>query len=179
MSKLMASFTSLNNVFISNHLPISKKVQINSTSFFSSSHNSSKLSYNRESLFSSTKKTLQLHRPSRSLTVLASQSDFLRVIQTAWKVGKDGIEAGTELVPVSIPRPIARIGVAGVVLSISLFVLKSFLSTAFFILGVMGLSYFIFLALNKDEGPKGDGGGSNTSEETTLEEARRIMEKYK
>ncbi|PIA36081.1 hypothetical protein AQUCO_03400171v1 [Aquilegia coerulea] len=130
----MASFTSLNNIFISNHLPIFKKVQNNSV-FFTNSFKHSKLVYNREFLFSSsTKKTLQLHRQSRSLTVVASQSDFLRVIQTAWKVGKDGIEAGTELVPVSIPRPIARIGVAGVVLFISLFVLKSFLSTAFFIL---------------------------------------------
>lgn len=46
---------------------------------------------------------------------------------------------------------------------------------------VMGLCYFAFLALNKDEGSKG-GGGTTSSESSTddsLEEARRIMEKYK
>ena len=42
---------------------------------------------------------------------------------------------------------------------------------------MMGLIYFTFIALNKDEGPKGDGG--TTSVEDSLEEARKIMEKYK
>uniref|UniRef100_A0A7N2MLM4 Uncharacterized protein n=1 Tax=Quercus lobata TaxID=97700 RepID=A0A7N2MLM4_QUELO len=56
------------------------------------------------------------------------------VIQTVWKVGKDGVEAGTNLVPDSVPRPIARISVTVVALTVSLFVLKSFLSTAFFAL---------------------------------------------
>nr|DAD20176.1 TPA_asm: hypothetical protein HUJ06_021639 [Nelumbo nucifera] len=76
-------------------------------------------------------KNLRRYRPnSVPLVVVAAQSDFLRV----WKVGKDGIEAGTNLVPDSIPRPIARIGVAVVALSVSFFVLKSVLSTAFFVL---------------------------------------------
>ncbi|ERM98039.1 hypothetical protein AMTR_s00120p00080910 [Amborella trichopoda] len=56
------------------------------------------------------------------------------VIQTAWRVGKDGLEAGTNLVPDSVPRPIARIGVAVLTLTLSLYVLKSLLSTAFFVL---------------------------------------------
>ncbi|KAI5680007.1 hypothetical protein M9H77_01234 [Catharanthus roseus] len=109
--------------------------------------------------------------------VFASQSNFFRVLQTAWKIGKDGIEAGTSLVPDSIPRPIARISVTVVALTLALFVLKSFLSTVFFVLAMMGLIYFTFIALNKDEGPKVDQG--TTSTEDSLEEARRIMEKYK
>ncbi|KZV16917.1 hypothetical protein F511_36745 [Dorcoceras hygrometricum] len=109
--------------------------------------------------------------------VYAAQSNFLKVIQTVLKVGKDGIEAGTDMVPESIPRPIARISVTVVMAAVTLFLLKSFLSTAFFVLAMMGLSYFIFIALNKDEGPKG--GGGTTSVDTSLEEARRIMEKYK
>ncbi|KAL5702624.1 hypothetical protein ACHQM5_027820 [Ranunculus cassubicifolius] len=125
--------------------------------------------------------------PSISVTKLyLSFSMFFFVLaslQTAWKVGKDGIEAGTDLVPGSIPRPIARIGVAGVLLSFSLFVLKSFVSTAFFVLGVMGLIYFVYIAINKDEGPRGGGrsggGDPDMSEDSALEEARRIMEKYK
>lgn len=86
-----------------------------------------------------------------------------------WKVGKDGIEAGTSFVPVSmlcllislviiqdciypllsmmistmssfchfkdsIPRPIARISITVIAVTLALFVLKSFLSTAFFVL---------------------------------------------
>lgn len=42
----------------------------------------------------------------------------------------------------------------------------------------MGLAYFIYIALNKDERPKG-GADSTPTEEDSLEEARRIMEKYK
>ncbi|KAJ8899048.1 hypothetical protein K2173_010045 [Erythroxylum novogranatense] len=89
----------------------------------------------------------------------------------------DGIEAGTNLVPDSVPRPIARISVTVVALAISLFVLKSFLSTAFFVLATMGLVYFLFIALNKDQRPRGDRGTS--SPDDPLEEAKRIMEKYK
>ncbi|CAH1447208.1 unnamed protein product [Lactuca virosa] len=105
---------------------------------------------------------------------------FFRVLQKAYKVGKDGIEAGTNLVPDSIPRPIARISVGVIGAAVVLFLLKSFLSTAFFFLTTMGLIYFVFIALNKDEGPTGGGGSTTTtSTEESLEEARRIMEKYK
>ncbi|PSR89709.1 Rho GTPase-activating protein like [Actinidia chinensis var. chinensis] len=109
--------------------------------------------------------------------ILAAQSNFLKVVQTVWKVGKDGIEAGTNLVPDSVPRPIARLSVTVVAVTLALFVLKSVLSTAVFVLAMMGLIYFTFIALNKDEGPKGGGGTAST--EDSLEEARRIMEKYK
>ncbi|KAF9606744.1 hypothetical protein IFM89_028120 [Coptis chinensis] len=146
------------------------------TSFFTSPKS---LTLYKKSSSLSTQKRLKLQRHSRNAPVVVSaQFDILRVVQTAWKVGKDGIEAGTDLVPASIPRPLARIGVGGLLLSISLFVLKSFLSTAFFVLGVMGLVYFVFIALNKDDGPRGGGGGNVTTDDS-LEEARRIMEKYK
>lgn len=120
----------------------------------------------------------------RSSTVVASQSNFLKVAQTVWKVGRDAIEAGTNLVPDAVPRPVARISVTFVGLSVALFVLKSFLSTAFFVLATMGLIYFTFLALNKDNGPKGGGdgpkgGGAAPPMDDPMEEARKIMEKYK
>ncbi|XP_023923014.2 uncharacterized protein LOC112034414 [Quercus suber] len=124
-------------------------------------------------------RTIQSSRSAASIA-FAAQSNFLKVIQTVWKVGKDGVEAGTNLVPDSVPRPIARISVTLVALTVSLFVLKSFLSTAFFALATMGLIYFAFIAMNKDDGPKGGGGpGGTTSTEDSLEEAKRIMEKYK
>lgn len=48
----------------------------------------------------------------------------------------------------------------------------------------MGLIYFVFLAFNKDDGPKGGGGStksttSSSSVDESLEEAQRIMDKYK
>lgn len=99
-------------------------------------------------------------------------------------MGRDAIEAGTNLVPDAVPRPVARISVTFVGLSVALFVLKSFLSTAFFVLATMGLIYFTFLALNKDNGPKGGGdgpkgGGAAPPMDDPMEEARKIMEKYK
>ncbi|XP_016711929.1 uncharacterized protein [Gossypium hirsutum] len=143
----------------------------------------------RKTLFSN----IQFNRPlaPRPL-VYALQSNFFKglvvsmvfadnhvisFIQTVWKVGKDGVEAGTNLVPDSVPRPIARISVSVVVLFVTLFVLKSFLSTAFFALATMGLVYFVFIALNKDQGPRG--GSGSESMEDPVEEARKIMEKYK
>ncbi|KAB2075405.1 hypothetical protein ES319_A07G219000v1 [Gossypium barbadense] len=53
----------------------------------------------RKTLFSN----IQFNKPlaPRPL-VYALQSNFFKVIQTVWKVGKDGVEAGTNLVPVKV-----------------------------------------------------------------------------
>ncbi|XP_035840040.1 uncharacterized protein LOC110910465 isoform X2 [Helianthus annuus] len=120
---------------------------------------------------------------NRRSRIHAAQSNFFR----AYKVGKDGVEAGTTLVPESVPRPIARISVAVVGAAVVLFFVKSFLSTAFFFLATMGLIYSAFIAFNKDDGPTTGGSDTTSSstattastDEETLEEARRIMEKYK
>ncbi|CAJ1797792.1 unnamed protein product [Sphenostylis stenocarpa] len=125
-------------------------------------------------------KSSRTQKPRPSFKVFAAQSNFLKVLQNAWKVGRDGIEAGTNLVPNSVPRPIARISVTIVALSVTLFVLKAFLSTAFFILATIGLSYFAYLAFNKDQGPSGNGGTTSTTPmDDPVEEAKKIMEKYK
>ncbi|KAF8109203.1 hypothetical protein N665_0101s0032 [Sinapis alba] len=125
---------------------------------------------------------LQSQRLRTKTLVLSAQTSLLKVLKTAWNIGKDGIKAGTNLVPVSVPRPVARISVTIVVLAVSLFVLKSFLSTAFFVLGTMGFAYFLFIALNKDEAPKQSGedniSGSKPMDDP-LEEAKKIMDKYK
>ncbi|KAI3870184.1 hypothetical protein MKX03_025780 [Papaver bracteatum] len=121
-------------------------------------------------------------KKSSNFSIVAAQSNlFYKVIQTVWSVGKDGIEAGTNLVPSSVPRPVAKISVTVGAAALSLFVLKSLLSTVTFVLAMMGLIYFVYIALNKDEGPRGGGGGTTTTttDEDSLEEARRIMEKYK
>ncbi|XP_031482314.1 uncharacterized protein LOC116252294 [Nymphaea colorata] len=116
----------------------------------------------------------------RRASPAVAQVDVLRVISTAWRVGKEGIEAGIKFVPDSVPRPVARVGVGGLALMVTLFVLKSFISTAFFVLAMMGFIYFVFLAVNKGDGSSGGGGGGGEqSTDDALEEARRIMEKYK
>ncbi|XP_050367119.1 uncharacterized protein LOC126785462 [Argentina anserina] len=153
-------------------------------------YNNQTLSFTRSqfvssnSFLTSKNQTLRIksQRTRKSNVVFAVQSNIFKALQTAWNVGKDGIEAGTSLVPASVPRPIARISVTIVALSVCLFVLKSFVSTVFFVLATMGLAYFVFIALNKDEGPRGNGGTTSKPEDgadNSLEEARRIMEKYK
>ncbi|KAK7373699.1 hypothetical protein VNO80_07115 [Phaseolus coccineus] len=124
-------------------------------------------------------KSSRTQKPRPTFVVFAAQSNFLKVLQNAWRVGRDGIEAGTNLVPNSVPRPIARISVTIVALSVTLFVLKAFLSTAFFILATIGLSYFAYLAFNKDQGPRGNGETTSTPMDDPVEEARKIMDKYK
>ncbi|KAE9592080.1 hypothetical protein Lal_00013031 [Lupinus albus] len=118
-------------------------------------------------------------KPRSSFVVFAAQSNFIKVVQNAWRVSRDGIEAATDLVPNSVPRPIARISVTLVAFSVALFLLKSFISTAFFVLATMGLAYFAFLAFNKDQGPSKNGGTTSTPTDDPVEEAKRIMEKYK
>ncbi|CAH8389905.1 unnamed protein product [Eruca vesicaria subsp. sativa] len=125
---------------------------------------------------------LQSRRVRNKTLVFSAQTSLLKVLKTAWNIGKDGIDAGTNLVPVSVPRPVARISVTIAVLAVSLFVLKSFLSTAFFVLGTMGFAYFLFIALNKDEAPKQgreDNISSSKPIDDPLEEAKNIMDKYK
>ncbi|KAK4270297.1 hypothetical protein QN277_023350 [Acacia crassicarpa] len=143
----------------------------------------SSLKFKNQPLRFTRPKISRTHKPRSSFVVLAVQSNLFKALQTAWKVGRDGIEAGTNLVPDSIPRPAARISVTFVALSVVLFVLKSVLSTVFFILATMGLAYFAFLAFNKDQGRTGGGdttsSSSSTPMEDPVEEARKIMEKYK
>ncbi|KNA21416.1 hypothetical protein SOVF_043510 [Spinacia oleracea] len=109
--------------------------------------------------------------------IFAAQSNIIRAIQKVFKVGKDGVEAGTNLVPDSVPRPVARLSVTVVAAALSLFVLRSFVSTVFFALGFMGFVYFIYLALNKDKGPRVDDKPGSTDE--AIENAKKIMDKYK
>lgn len=53
-----------------------------------------------------------------------------------------------------------------------------------FFQGTMGFAYFLFIAFNKDEAPKQRGGedyisGSTPMDNDPLEEAKKIMDKYK
>lgn len=109
------------------------------------------------------------------IRVVAGQNtDLLRVLGTVWKVGKDGLDAGSKLVPESVPRPVARAGVAIGGFVVISFLLKSLLSTTLFILAIVGLIYLVFIYINKDEGPRGKTNDGDPSVDETLEEARKI-----
>ncbi|XP_057818078.1 uncharacterized protein LOC131031070 isoform X2 [Cryptomeria japonica] len=98
---------------------------------------------------------------------------------TFLKISKDVLDTGSKLVPESVPRPVARVGVAIGGFVVFSFVLKSVLSTAFFILAVIGVIYLAFIYLNKDEGPRRSIEEEDGTIDESLEEARRIMDKYK
>ncbi|XP_058739631.1 uncharacterized protein LOC131611771 [Vicia villosa] len=135
---------------------------------------------NQSFLSNSQFKLSRTYKPRSRFVVFAAQSNITKVLQNAWRVGKDGIDAGTNLVPSSVPRPIARIAVTFVGLSALLFVFKSILSTVFFILATIGLAYFAYLAFNKDQGPPSGNGGTTTKPmNDPVEEAQKIMDKYK
>ncbi|KAI4970278.1 hypothetical protein ZWY2020_001192 [Hordeum vulgare] len=126
-----------------------------------------------------TPRTRLLRPNSRLLVVASAQSNLSKAIQTTWRVGKEAVDAGSALVPGSVPRPIARIGVTFVAASVALFLLKSVISTALFVLAMMGLIYFAFLAMNPKEGSRSVDEGDSPPSDDPAEEARRIMEKYK
>ncbi|KAI3973096.1 hypothetical protein MKX01_019754 [Papaver californicum] len=90
----------------------------------------------------------QSKKKSNNCSIVAAQSNiFYKVIQTVWSVGKDGIEAGTNLVPSSVPRPVAKISVTIGAAALSLFVLKSLVSTVTFVL-VCSYDFIFFCNLN-------------------------------
>ncbi|VAI79880.1 uncharacterized protein LOC119332023 [Triticum dicoccoides] len=120
-----------------------------------------------------------LRSNSRLLVVASAQSNLSKAVQKTWRVSKEAVDAGSALVPDSVPRPIARIGVTFVAVSVALFLLKSVISTALFVLAMMGLIYFAFLAMNPKEGSRSMDEGDSPSSDDPAEEARRIMEKYK
>ncbi|KAG6542849.1 hypothetical protein Mapa_015753 [Marchantia paleacea] len=126
----------------------------------------------------------KLHRGG-PVRISAEKIDPNNVIATLVKLGKQGLDAGTKLVPASVPRPVAQAGVGLAGLVVGSFVLRSLFSTAFCILAVGGLSYIGFLYLTKGEGSSSSGGtldkgsGKPKSTDEALEEARKIMDKYK
>ncbi|CAN6554179.1 unnamed protein product [Malus baccata var. baccata] len=86
--------------------PQSPNCDKNQTLAFSNSQlfsSSSSFRFKKQTLLSAIRIKRQRTQNHRSVVpvVFASQSNFFKVLQTAWKVGRDGVEAGTNLVPVS------------------------------------------------------------------------------
>ncbi|CAL8461797.1 g1328 [Coccomyxa elongata] len=82
-------------------------------------------------------------------------------------------DTAADLLPASVPRGAAKVGVIGVGGLLAFWLLQKVLST-FLFLGLLGGAAFLWLKLsNKDGG--GDGGGDGDA----LADAKRIMDKYR
>ncbi|KAI5071216.1 hypothetical protein GOP47_0013467 [Adiantum capillus-veneris] len=141
---------------------------------------SSPLSLQSGAWKSSQCKQVSRRTPLPSLRIVAQKSpDLYKAFAVAVKTARDALDAGTKLVPESVPRPVAQAGVAILGIVGSLYLLQSLFSIALFILAIGGVGYYLFYSLNKDDDDRGGGNSSNGSDpDLTLEEARRIMEKY-
>ncbi|CAI7847128.1 unnamed protein product [Closterium sp. NIES-53] len=82
--------------------------------------------------------------------VVAEKGSTSDLVSTAVKIGNDGLDAATNLVPASIPRPVAKGGVALLSLAILLSLVQTIFNTFVSLLFLGGLGYFAFQYLSKD-----------------------------
>ncbi|XP_024515361.1 uncharacterized protein LOC112340717 [Selaginella moellendorffii] len=109
--------------------------------------------------------------------VVSQLNDFLRVVRIVARTANDSLEAGSKLVPESVPRPAAKAIVAVLGIVATSFLFSSLLSLASLALGIAGIAYFAYVYFSRDA--SGGKRSQPSSTESSLEEARRIMEKYK
>lgn len=102
-----------------------------------------------------------------------------RVVETAVKTTRQGISTATGFVPASVPRPVATAGVGVVGLLVLSTVLKSLFSTLLFFVVAGGLGYAAFVYLTQTGGTPGGGGGGGGKGLNPIDQARKIMDKYK
>ena len=106
---------------------------------------------------------------------------MIQAIQT----GKEAIDMGASLIPDKVPRPIAK-GIVAILSTVTLFSLvKSVLST-FVTVTLVGIVGWLWLNNNSMGGENSNTdsdvekrGNDPAVEDDPLEEARRIMSKYK
>ena len=110
----------------------------------------------------------------------ASQTDVVvEKAKEALKVLSPLVDAASDLVPASVPRPAAKVGVSVLGGGVVFALLSSLLNTAFTLLVLASLA-FVAYTINREGGGKGgSGGGSDGDADDPLEAARRIMDKYK
>lgn len=129
--------------------------------------------------------TCSSRRITRSTVVLCraskgddSDSSNNALISTALSAATAAIDAAASLVPDSVPRPVAKGGVAAVGAILLVSFVGKLISTVVFLTLLAAGGYF--LLQQQGAGGSGSGkkkGGSGSSD--ALAEARRIMDKYK
>lgn len=105
----------------------------------------------------------------------------------ALKVGGGLVDAASDLVPSSVPRPVAKAGVALAGAGVAFWVLQKVVSTVI-TLAVVGVGVYFYLGRGassdggKDDDAagsrRGGNGGNGDDMDDPLAEARRIMSKY-
>lgn len=113
-------------------------------------------------------------RPAPNYVVHAKGKSF---IQGAVDTGSKLVDQVTEFVPDSVPRPVARTGVAVGGGLIAFWLLQKVVTTAL-TFALIGGALFLYFKNNKDDdSDNSKGGGSDLDD--PLAEAQRIMKKYK
>jgi len=103
-------------------------------------------------------------------------------LDTAIDVGKGLVESAANLVPESVPRPMAKGGVALAGGIIAFWLLQKVLSTFITLALLGGAAYLYFRSSSSNDSSGGSGGGSKgrgDDLDDPLADARRIMDKYK
>lgn len=103
-------------------------------------------------------------------------------LDNALDVGKGLVDSAANLVPESVPRPVAKTGVAVVGGLIAFTILQKLISTVLTIALLGGAAWFYFQYSGSDNGSSSKSSGKQDSDvdlDDPLAEARRIMDKYK
>jgi TATA-binding protein-associated factor len=102
----------------------------------------------------------------------------------ALKVGGGLVDAAADMVPPSVPRPVAKAGVALAGAGVAFWLLQKVVSTVITLAVIGGGLYFYLARSGGDGGERSSsssskgGGGGDDDDDDPLAEARRIMSKY-
>lgn len=110
--------------------------------------------------------------------VVAEKGSGNEMVDTALKIGNQGLNAATDLVPATIPRPVAKAGVGLLSLAILLSLVQSIFSTFISLLFLGGMGYLAFNYISKSDKSSSSSSASGSSDDP-IDEARKIMDKYK
>lgn len=159
--------------YVSTRLPVQKvrEQRLKSTFTTAEGHN-----------FKLQMKTQAARWQHRNLRIVSEGANFDKVIGTVVRTGREGIVSATKLVPDSVPRPAATAGVVVAGFLVFSLILKALFNTFLTLVVVGGLGYgaFVYLTRSDDDSGKGGSGPSSSKpSDDPLDEARRIMDKYK
>lgn len=107
-------------------------------------------------------------------------------LDNALGVARSVVETASDLVPESVPRPVAKGGVAVAGGIIAFWLLQKVVSTVLTLVLLGGAAYLYFRSSSSDSDSGGSSGGGSSSSggrgddlDDPLTDARRIMDKYK
>mmetsp|Transcript_20029 Transcript_20029/g.47731 ORF Transcript_20029/g.47731 Transcript_20029/m.47731 type:complete len:176 (-) Transcript_20029:51-578(-) len=117
-------------------------------------------------------------RSGRNLVLRATGNDFDKNKDGFVKTANSVVDTVVEFVPSSVPRPAAKAAVVVVGFLFAFSLLQKLLSTVI-TLGVLAAAGYFFYTSSGIGGSGSAGEDIDASEDESLDEARRIMDKYK